>query len=189
LQPARVSAGRRRDHPHRPVLVEHLAVGRFGKHAVDADPEVTGKADALDAQPRPAAHRHPEHGTADRDPRAALEDEVQVMGARVTSPGEAQPDPLTQQRADDDDGLSPAGAPEAITEVTGQRVDGPKGPGDVDLGAILGSQPQRALGDVAARVSSACQQRAARIHFHEAESCSVRRRRFSDATGSHGGRC
>ena len=87
------------------------------------------------------------------------------------------------------DRVGSARAAEAIAEVRGELVDDAKRAVDVNLSAVFRSQPERRLGDVAARIAGAGEKGLARVHFHRRNDAPPSAPRGATARGIASARC
>ena len=75
---------------------------------------------------------------------------MQVVRARVATPSATQPQPVAQQRADQRGvGRTAAVKAAAGAQLARQLIETLEPPLRLDTGAVVGCEPERALGDIA----------------------------------------
>ena len=141
----------RRDQPFDVLVVEGLTAGDGVEEVpVDANHEVPGKVHPLHGDLGPCADRDPDGRARDRDARAAFEHGVQVVSARVSAPGATQSKPVAQQRTDQRGVGRPAPVqPAARAQLACELVEALEPAIRFHTRAIVGSEPEGALGDIA----------------------------------------
>ena len=117
---------------------------------VDADHEMPGKVHALHGNLSACADRDPDGRARDRDARPAFEHGVEVVGARIAAAGAAKAETVAQQRADQRSiGRAATVQTAARAQLTRQLVEALEPALRLHARAVVGREPERALGDIA----------------------------------------